>query len=228
MKPSYFDDFHVDQEFITKARTVTEADLLTNALIKEEFCRAVAGFGMSVNMCTTNFCYLISRYGTEEQKKKYIPPVIQGAAVAAFCLTEPEAGSDALSIKTAYRKEGYGYILNGSKTFITNAPIAQYFMMVSRKHGTTGATGGTLFILERSMEGIWSKGQRTEKTYSIARAAIPFLFQIEEIIGHVNPGSVGLLYSEGIICDEKPHDVCRSFPHLIELGIPVIFFNRHF
>jgi len=138
------------------------ADLLTNALIKEEFCRAAAGFGMSVNMCTTNFCYLISRYGTEEQKKRYIPPVIQGNAVAAFCLTEPEAGSDALSIKTAYRKQGNTYILNGSKTFITNAPIAQYFMMVSRKQGTTGATGGTLFILERSMEGI-STGKPLDK-----------------------------------------------------------------
>ena len=138
------------------------ADLLTNALIKEEFCRVAAGFGMSVNMCTTNFCYLISRYGTEKQKIRYIPPVIQGDAVAAFCLTEPEAGSDALAIKTAYRREGDNYILNGSKTFITNAPIAQYFMMVSRKKGTTGATGGTLFILERSMEGI-STGKPFDK-----------------------------------------------------------------
>ena len=103
---------------------------------------------MSVNMCTTNFCYLISRYGTEEQKERYIPPVIQGDAVAAFCLTEPEAGSDALSIKTGYRKEGNKYIINGSKTFITNAPVARYFMMVTRKQGTKGSTGGTLFILD--------------------------------------------------------------------------------
>jgi len=139
-----------------------EADLLTNALIKEEFCRVTAGFGMSVNMCTTNFCYLISRYGTEEQKKRYIPPVIQGDAIAAFCLTEPEAGSDALSIKTSYKKEGDKFILNGSKTFITNAPVAQYFMMVTRKQGTAGSTGGTLFILERSMEGI-STGKPFEK-----------------------------------------------------------------
>ena len=130
------------------------ADLMTNALIKEEFCRAAAGFGMSVNMCTTNFCYLISKYGTEEQKRRFIPPVIQGRAVSAFCLTEPCAGSDALSLKTSYQKEGDGYIINGSKTFITNAPIAQYFMVVTRKAGTKGASGGTLFILERGMEGL--------------------------------------------------------------------------
>jgi alkylation response protein AidB-like acyl-CoA dehydrogenase len=130
------------------------ADLMTNALIKEEFCRTAAGFGMSVNMCTTNFCFLISKYGTEEQKKRFIPPVIQGRAVSAFCLTEPGAGSDALSLTTSYQKEGDRYIVNGSKTFITNAPIAQYFMVVTRKAGTKGASGGTLFILERGMEGL--------------------------------------------------------------------------
>jgi alkylation response protein AidB-like acyl-CoA dehydrogenase len=130
------------------------ADLLTNALIKEEFCRVAAGFGMSVNMCTTNFCFLISKYGTEDQKQRYIPPVIQGDAMAAFCLTEPEAGSDALSIKTSYRKTGDQYVINGSKTFITNAPIAQYFMVVTRRSGSRGADGGTLFILERDMAGV--------------------------------------------------------------------------
>lgn len=98
------------------------ADLLTNALIKEEFCRVAAGFGMSVNMCTTNFCYFISKYGSEKQKTTYIPPVLNGEKLAAFCLTEPEAGSDALAIKTTYAKKGAAYVLNGSKTFITNAP----------------------------------------------------------------------------------------------------------
>jgi len=138
------------------------ADLLTNALIKEEFCRVAAGFGMSVNMCTTNFCYFISKYGTEDQRRRYIPPVIQGDAVAAFCLTETGAGSDALSLKTSYRREGETYVLNGSKTFITNAPIAEYFLMVSRKHSSKGAEGGALFILERGMEGL-STGKAFKK-----------------------------------------------------------------
>ena len=130
------------------------ADLLTNALIKEEFCRVAAGFGMSVNMCTTNFCYFISKYGTEDQKRRYIPPVIRGDALAAFCLTEPEAGSDALSLKTNYRQEGDYRLLNGSKTFITNAPIADYFILLARKQGSRGARGGSLFILEKGMKGL--------------------------------------------------------------------------
>ena len=130
------------------------ADLLTNALIKEEFCRVAAGFGMSVNMCTTNFAYFISKYGSERQKQTYIPPVISGKSLAAFCLTEPEAGSDALSLKTSYEKKGDHYVLNGSKTFITNAPIADYFLVVARERGTAGSRGGALFILERGMEGL--------------------------------------------------------------------------
>ena len=66
------------------------ADVLTNALIKEEFCRVASGFGMSVNMCTTNFCFLISKYGTESQKTRYIPPVIRGDDLA--CLLSDGTG----------------------------------------------------------------------------------------------------------------------------------------
>jgi alkylation response protein AidB-like acyl-CoA dehydrogenase len=135
---------------------------MTNALIKEEFCRVASGFGMSTNMCTTNFCFYISKYGSDEQKKRYIAPVINGDELAAFCLTEPEAGSDALSLKTNYRREGNKIILNGRKTFITNAPLAKYFLVVARQHDSTGARGGTLFILERGMAGL-STGKPFEK-----------------------------------------------------------------
>ena len=130
------------------------ADILTNALIKEEFSRVAAGFGMSVNVCTTNYSSFLSRYGTEEQKRKFIAPVIQGDELASFGLTEPEAGSDALALKTSYKKKGDRYILNGRKTFITNAPLAKYFLIVARKEGTEGAKGGTVFILERGAPGL--------------------------------------------------------------------------
>lgn len=130
------------------------ASLLVNALIKEELSRVAAGFGMSVNICITNFSYFISKYGTERQKEKFIPPVIRGEELAAFCLTEPQAGSDALSLKTSYKKKGDRYVLNGSKTFITNAPLAKYFLVVARQEGSSGARGGVLFLLERGIEGL--------------------------------------------------------------------------
>jgi alkylation response protein AidB-like acyl-CoA dehydrogenase len=109
---------------------------------------------MSVNVCITNFNSFLARYGTEQQKEKYIPPVLQGDALAAFGLTEPEAGSDALSLKTNYKKKGDRYILNGSKTFITNAPLAKYFLIVARQAGSSGTKEGTYFILERGMKGL--------------------------------------------------------------------------
>jgi alkylation response protein AidB-like acyl-CoA dehydrogenase len=130
------------------------ADLLTNGIIKEEICRVAAGFGMSMNICTNNFCYFIAKYGSEAQKRKYIPPVISGEELGCWCLTEPEAGSDALAIRTSYVQEGEFFILNGSKTFITNAPIARFFVVVARRKGTKGARGATLFILERGMDGL--------------------------------------------------------------------------
>ncbi len=130
------------------------ADLLTNGIIKEEICRVSAGFGMSMNICTNNFCYFIAKYGTEAQKEKYIAPVISGKELGSWCLTEPEAGSDALAIRTSYVQEGDHFVINGSKTFITNAPIASYFVVVARKRGTKGSRGATLFILERGMKGL--------------------------------------------------------------------------
>lgn len=130
------------------------ADLLTNGIIKEEICRVVAGFGMSMNICTNNFCYFIAKYGSEEQKRKYIPPVISGEELGSWCLTESEAGSDALAIRTNYRAEGDIFVINGSKTFITNAPIARFFLVVARRHGSRRSRGASLFILERGMDGL--------------------------------------------------------------------------
>jgi alkylation response protein AidB-like acyl-CoA dehydrogenase len=81
--------------------------------------------------------------------------------LGAWCLTEPESGSDALSITTSSVKDGDHYILNGSKTFITNSPIADYFVVITRTSGN-GVEGGTAFILERGMEGL-STGPKFDK-----------------------------------------------------------------
>ena len=138
------------------------SDLLSMYIIKEGLCRSAAGMGMSVAICTLNFCYFISKLGTEEQKQKYIPPVIQGEQLAAYCLTEPNAGSDSLGIQTRSRLDGDDYIINGTKTFATNAPIADYFIVVTRTSGERSVRGGTNFILERGMEGL-STGEQFEK-----------------------------------------------------------------
>jgi butyryl-CoA dehydrogenase len=138
------------------------SDLLSMYIIKEELCRSAAGMGMSVAVCVLNFCYFISKLGTEEQREKYIPPVLQGEKVATYCLSEPNAGSDSLGIQTRSRRNGDCFTINGTKTFATNAPIADYFIVVTRTSGERQFHGGTNFILERGMEGL-STGEQFEK-----------------------------------------------------------------
>jgi butyryl-CoA dehydrogenase len=137
-------------------------DLISFYIIKEELCRSSAGFGMSLTICALNFCYFLSRLGTEDQKRRFLPPVMRGERLASYCITEPGAGSDSLGIQTRARWTGDHYVIQGSKTFITNAPIADYFIVITRTSGERTFHGGTTFILERGMEGL-STGPPFEK-----------------------------------------------------------------
>ena len=93
--------------------------------------------------------------GTEAQKQAYLPKVASGAYIASFALTEPDVGSDAVSIKTTARREGDHYILNGTKRFITNAPYAHVFTVMARTDPSQkGAAGVTAFIVERNSPGL--------------------------------------------------------------------------
>lgn len=131
-----------------------DADLLSKAIINEEFCRACFGFNLSLNASDLLFANNVNKLGTEEQKMKYLPPVCRGEKLGCWALTEPDSGSDALSIKATWVKDGSDYILNGSKTFITNAPAAEFFIVIARAPGSKKSEGGTAFILERGMKGL--------------------------------------------------------------------------
>jgi acyl-CoA dehydrogenase len=91
--------------------------------------------------------------GTEEQKDYWLPKLASGEVIGSFALTEPDVGSDAASVKTTARRQGDTYILNGSKRFITNAPIADIFTVMARTGGS-GASGVTAFIVSRDSPGI--------------------------------------------------------------------------
>jgi acyl-CoA dehydrogenase len=93
--------------------------------------------------------------GTEEQKQRYLPHLASGKITGCFALTEPEAGSDAVALKTSARREGDRYVLNGTKCFITNAPIADLFTVMARTNpDDMSARGVTAFIVERGMPGL--------------------------------------------------------------------------
>jgi alkylation response protein AidB-like acyl-CoA dehydrogenase len=118
--------------FIKKEYGGLGLGFLEFAMVMEEFWRVDPGCG---NILLTAFgSELIQLYGTEEQKKKYLPPLTRGEAIMGTAITEPDAGSDILSILTAARKDGNDYVINGSKQFITNGSIASHIVVFCLTH----------------------------------------------------------------------------------------------
>ena len=137
-------------------------DKITECIYMEELNRISAGISSAIMVqggLATNPIYT---FGTEEQKQKYLVPAIKGEKIGAFALTEPDAGSDAASIKTRAQREGNDYVINGSKTFITNAPICDYAIVVAYTDPSKRGEGINLFIVDDGTPG-FVKGRKLSK-----------------------------------------------------------------
>jgi alkylation response protein AidB-like acyl-CoA dehydrogenase len=129
--------------------------LMTRAIVAEETARVDAGLDATLFVSISLVSRHLINHGTEEQKRKYLVPLLAGKASASICLTEPHGGSDALSPRTTARRDGDDWVINGSKTFITNAPIANVLMVFARTSGENRrAHGGTCFLVERGTPGL--------------------------------------------------------------------------
>ena len=106
--------------------------------------------------------YFVHRNANEDQRRQYLPGLCSGQSIGALALTEPNAGSDAISMQTSARKDGDRYLLNGSKTFITNAPVADLFVVYAKTDRNAGAKGISAFIVEKEFEG-FSVARELEK-----------------------------------------------------------------
>jgi butyryl-CoA dehydrogenase len=125
------------------------ADFLSYILVLEELSRADAGVGVTVAVHTSAVSLPILTFGTDEQRSRFVPPLARGEVLGAFALTEPEAGSDAGSLRTAARPEGDGWRISGSKQWITNGSHAGTFLLFARTDpNTPGARGVSAFILD--------------------------------------------------------------------------------
>jgi alkylation response protein AidB-like acyl-CoA dehydrogenase len=102
---------------------------LENAIVMEEFWRVDPGLGSQL-MCACFGSEMVLLKGSEEQKRKYLPPICKGEAISAVAVTEPDAGSDVLSVSTRADRKGDGYLINGSKMFISNGDIANFLVML--------------------------------------------------------------------------------------------------
>ena len=115
-------------------------------LVIEELSRVCGGIALAY-AGTALGTFPILMFGNEEQKKKYLPPIAKGEKLAAFAVTEPEAGSDITSLNTTAKKEGDYYILNGTKQWITNGGEADIYVVIAQTDKSKGARGSTAFIL---------------------------------------------------------------------------------
>jgi len=140
----------------------TLSDYMSFGLMGQELAKVDAGVGVVFSehalLCANN----IARNATAEQKKKYLPLLAGGEKRGCMGLTEPGAGSDALSLKTRARREGDSYILNGTKTFISNAPDAEIALIYATTDPALGASGLCAFIVERGFPG-YKVGKKLSK-----------------------------------------------------------------
>jgi alkylation response protein AidB-like acyl-CoA dehydrogenase len=152
----------------------TGGGVLELAICTEELSKACGGISLCL-AATALGTYPIILFGNEEQKQKYLPDIAKGKKLAAFAITEPEAGSDAGSIKTTAKKEGDHYILNGTKQWITNGGEAEVYVVIAMTDKTKGARGGSAFILDKDMKG-FTFGKKEKKLGIRASATRELIF----------------------------------------------------
>ncbi|RFC55365.1 acyl-CoA dehydrogenase [Brumimicrobium aurantiacum] len=128
-------------------------DTISYALAMEEISKVDASVSVCMSVNNSLVCWGLETYGTEEQKQKYLIPLASGEKIGAFCLSEPEAGSDATSQRTTAIDKGDHYLLNGTKNWITNGSSASTYIVIAQTDVEKGHRGINAFIVERGMEG---------------------------------------------------------------------------
>ena len=167
-------------------------DAVSYALALEELAKADASVAVIVSVTNSVCCYPILCFGTEEQKLKYLVPLAKGEKLGAFCLSEPQAGSDAVGLKTRAVENGDCYVLNGTKSWVTNGSEAEVFIVMAITGERDGRKEITSFIVEGGTEGFTvashehKMGQRASQTneMSLVDVRVPK----ENILGGIGNG----------------------------------------
>jgi long-chain-acyl-CoA dehydrogenase len=173
-------------------------DYRFNAVFAEEVSKVSASlsscFGIHYDCAAP---YLVD-LGTEEQKQRWLPKFCSGEYVAAIGMTEPSGGSDLAALKTSAKKVDGGWVVNGSKTFITNGDMADLVITAARTDPSKGAKGISLFVIEAGMEG-FARGRKLDK------------------VGQTESGTSELFFSDVFVPDENVlGEVNRGFIHMME------------
>lgn len=137
-------------------------DTVSYVLAMEEISKIDASASVCMSVNNSLVCWGLEKYGSEEQKQKYLKPLARGEKIGAFCLSEPEAGSDATSQKTTAELDGDHYIINGTKNWITNGNTASIYLVIAQTDPAKKHKGISAFIVEKDMEG-FTVGKKEDK-----------------------------------------------------------------
>jgi butyryl-CoA dehydrogenase len=191
----------------------TGGGVLELVLVTEELSRACGGIAVCYAASALG-TYPLILYGTKEQKEKYLPDLASGRKLAAFGLTEPNAGSDAAGIETKAERKGDYYILNGRKQWITNGGEAEVYTVIAMTDKSKGARGASAFILEKGMEG-FSFGKKEDKLGIRASATRELIFDDCKVPKENLLGREGM----GFIVAMRTFDISRPGVAAQALGI---------
>lgn len=129
-------------------------DLLSSSLVLEQMGRVCPAIALSYCAHTVLCCDTFYHNSNDNQRMKYLPSLCSGEKIGALALTEPNAGSDAVGIQTTAYRDGNEYVINGTKMFITNAPVADVFLVYAKTNKTAGPKGISAFIVEKGFPGL--------------------------------------------------------------------------
>lgn len=145
-----------------------------DCILVEELTRVCVGIGTAIMVQGGLGTYPLLAHGTEKQKQKYLKPAIKGEKIAAYGLTEPNAGSDAGAIETTAKKDGDCYIINGTKIYITNGPICDFSVVAASTDRSKGTRGISTFVVDRDTPGFTVSKMRKLGVHSTATGELVF------------------------------------------------------
>jgi alkylation response protein AidB-like acyl-CoA dehydrogenase len=151
-------------------------DTLAYVLALEEICKADAAHGTIMSVNNSLYAYGLLRFGTEEQKQKYLKPVASGKAIGAYSLTEPMSGSDAGTMRSRAVRVGDEYIINGRKSWVTSGPVADYLVLFTMTDPDKGHRGISAFMIDASKPG-FVRGKKEPKLGIRASATSEIVFE---------------------------------------------------
>ncbi len=168
-------------------------DTLSYVLALEEICKVDASHGVVMSVNNSLYCHGIMKFGTEEQKKKFITPVASGEAIGAYSLTEPMSGSDAGTMRSRAARDGNFYVLNGRKSWVTSGPVADYFVVFVMTDPAKKQKGISAFLVDAKNAPGLTRGKKEPKLGIRASATSELIFEncripAENLLGQEGDG----------------------------------------